>query len=84
MSGQQPAFTVGIEEEYLLVDRETRDVVSNPPREILAQCQAHNKKALVKPELMRSQIEVDRAIVKSGVQPPRSYPVNDPLLVHHP
>ena len=27
----RPAFTVGIEEEYLVVDRETRDLVRSPP-----------------------------------------------------
>ena len=27
----RPAFTVGIEEEYLVVDRETRDLVQSPP-----------------------------------------------------
>jgi carboxylate-amine ligase len=34
MMASKPAFTIGIEEEYLLVDRQTRDVVSDPPQEI--------------------------------------------------
>jgi carboxylate-amine ligase len=54
-----PSFTVGIEEEYLLVDRTTRDVVSDPPREIFEQCTAQAKSGLVMPELLRAQIEVD-------------------------
>ena len=28
---KDPAFTVGIEEEYLLVDRKTRDLAITPP-----------------------------------------------------
>jgi glutamate---cysteine ligase / carboxylate-amine ligase len=30
----RPAFTIGIEEEYLVVDRETRDLVKDPPPEM--------------------------------------------------
>ena len=36
----EPAFTLGIEEEYLLVDRSTRDLASDPPPEMLSECQA--------------------------------------------
>ncbi|MGB7859729.1 MAG: carboxylate-amine ligase [Acidimicrobiia bacterium] len=28
---ERPAFTVGVEEEYLVVDRETRDLIQTPP-----------------------------------------------------
>ncbi len=52
----EPPFTIGIEEEYLLVSRATRDL-ANPPPEMFAQCEA----ALggrVSPEFLRSQIEV--------------------------
>jgi carboxylate-amine ligase len=28
---ERPAFTIGIEEEYLIVDRETRDLIKSPP-----------------------------------------------------
>ena len=38
MTRAEPSFTIGIEEEYLLVDRQSRDVVSDPPREIFAEC----------------------------------------------
>ncbi len=31
---ERPAFTVGVEEEYLIVDRETRDLVQRPPKEM--------------------------------------------------
>ncbi|MHA1559538.1 MAG: YbdK family carboxylate-amine ligase, partial [Alphaproteobacteria bacterium] len=52
-----PTFTVGIEEEYLLVDRETRDLVADPPAGLMRDCE----KALgiaVRPEFLRCQIEV--------------------------
>ena len=34
----EPPFTVGIEEEYLLVDLDTRDVNENPPPPLLQAC----------------------------------------------
>jgi carboxylate-amine ligase len=53
----RPAFTVGIEEEYLVVDRETRDLIKDPPpdmweslREVLG--------PQVAPEFLKAQIEV--------------------------
>src|SRR5207253_8597268 len=52
-----PEFTIGIEEEYFLVDRATRDVVSDPPPEMLAECEALLA-GQVSPEFLRSQIEV--------------------------
>ncbi len=55
----QPSFTIGLEEEYLLVDRESRDVVSEPPIEILQQCRQLEGERFVEPELLRSQIEVN-------------------------
>ena len=32
----EPSFSVGIEEEYLLVDRESRDLVNERPVEMMA------------------------------------------------
>lgn len=52
-----PEFTIGIEEEYLLVDRQSRNLVSDPPATIMEACVA----ALgdrVAPEFMRSQMEI--------------------------
>ena len=34
----EPAFSLGLEEEYLLVDLATRDLVSDPPGELLQRC----------------------------------------------
>jgi carboxylate-amine ligase len=53
----EPSFTVGIEEEYLLVDRATRGLAKEPPPAMLEECEARIKD-LVKPEFLRAQIEV--------------------------
>jgi glutamate---cysteine ligase / carboxylate-amine ligase len=53
----EPEFTIGIEEEYFLVDRETRDVVTDPPNAMLAELEALLG-AQVSREFLRSQIEV--------------------------
>lgn len=51
-------FSLGIEEEYFLVDRETRDLVRNVPRALLGDCAARAEGQQVSPELLRSQIEI--------------------------
>ncbi len=53
----EPALSLGIEEEYLLVDLDTREVAADPPPEMLAECEARIPD-LVKPEFLTSQIEV--------------------------
>lgn len=50
-------LTLGIEEEYLLVDLKTREVAADPPPAMLAECEAHIRD-LVKPEFLTSQIEI--------------------------
>ena len=65
MAGSGPSFTVGIEEEYLLVDRDSRDVAIDPPREILARCKAATGEGLVESELLRSQIEVGTRVCET-------------------
>ena len=52
-----PPFTVGIEEEYLLVDRATRTLVPEAPAAMLAECE-RRLVGQVTPEFLRSQIEV--------------------------
>jgi carboxylate-amine ligase len=52
----EPAFTIGIEEEYHLVDLATRDLKSEPPPELLAECR--RRLEFVHPEFLKSQIEV--------------------------
>ncbi len=71
---REPAFTIGIEEEYLLVDLRTRDLVADPPAEFLKDCE----KALggaVQPEFLRCQIEVGTPVC-SSVAEARSELVN--------
>ena len=53
----RPAFTIGIEEEYLVVDRETRDLIKSPPQEMwekLWDVIGHQ----VTHEFLKAQIEV--------------------------
>ena len=53
----EPAFTIGVEEEYLLVDQGSRDLVADPPPELMQAC-VQRCGEQVSPELMRAQIEV--------------------------
>ncbi len=57
MAITRPSFTIGIEEEYWVVDRETRDLVPDMPKDLITAC---DKIAfgMVSPEFLRSQIEV--------------------------
>lgn len=57
MSIKEPSFTIGIEEEYLLVEKSSRDLVTDPPDELLAEC-TDRLADLVKPEFLKSQIEI--------------------------
>jgi carboxylate-amine ligase len=52
-----PSFTLGIEEEYLLVDPQTMDLASDPPPSMIEECQRRCEGQVV-PEFLRSQIEV--------------------------
>ena len=57
---KEPPWTVGIEEEYLLVDKQTRDL-ADPPEQMLKDFE----KAMpehVRPEFLRSQVEVGTSI----------------------
>lgn len=54
---QRPPFTIGIEEEYLLVDPVTRNLVEDPPADVMQEC----RDALgpqVTHEFLKAQIEV--------------------------
>lgn len=56
--------TLGIEEEYLLVDRESGELANDPPEEILTECQRRHE-GQVSPEFLRSQIEVGTTVCTS-------------------
>ncbi len=60
----KPPFTIGIEEEYLLVDKETRDVATEPPEEMLEACQ-EAVPGQIAPEFLRAQIEVGTKVCKN-------------------
>ena len=64
MSRKEPAFTIGVEEEYLLVDRETRALVVDPPETLMAEAE-EKCGAQVTSELLRSQIEVGTKVCKN-------------------
>ena len=61
---QEPSFTIGIEEEYLLVDPETRNLANDPPAAILEDCRKRIGDQ-VTPEFLRSQIEVGTQVCTS-------------------
>ncbi|WP_397543952.1 carboxylate-amine ligase [Roseovarius salis] len=56
MAIAEPEFTIGVEEEYLLVDRETLDLAEAPP-DLMAACQDEFK-GQVAPEFLKCQIEI--------------------------
>ena len=57
MALAEPSFTVGIEEEYILVDRATRDLALDPPAGLFAECERRLGQQ-VKPEFLKCQVEV--------------------------
>ena len=64
MALPEPPFTIGIEEEYLLVDRESRDLAREPPDALLRECESRLGD-LVRPEFLRSQIEVGTQVCET-------------------
>ncbi|HHC07343.1 MAG TPA: carboxylate-amine ligase [Actinobacteria bacterium] len=68
---ERPSFTIGIEEEYFLVDRETRDLVPDMPDSLLRRCE-EIVEGQVSPEFIRSQIEVGTPVARN-IKELRSY-----------
>ncbi|MDX1499217.1 MAG: carboxylate-amine ligase [Woeseiaceae bacterium] len=64
MAAKAPAFTLGIEEEYLLVDLESRALVVDPPEDLMRECEEASP-GQVTTEYMRSQIEVGTKVCKN-------------------
>ena len=64
MSFPNPSLTIGVEEEYLLVERETRQLCADPPPDMLKECETRIK-GLIKPEFLKSQIEVATSVCKT-------------------
>ena len=64
MATREPPLTLGIEEEYLLVDRETRAVASEPPAQLFAAL--HERTAgRAFPEFLRAQVEIATPVCRS-------------------
>ena len=61
---QEPRFTIGIEEEYLLVDRETRDLINEAPPTMLPACE-EALEGQVTPEFLQCQIEVGTRVCET-------------------
>ena len=61
MAISRPSFDLGIEEEYFLVDRDTRNVVAEPPASVLAESRRLLHDHVVA-EFMESQIEVSTGV----------------------
>ncbi len=59
-----PSLTIGIEEEYLLVDPETRDLAADPPAGLMEECEKELG-GRVTPEFLRAQIEIGTAVCKN-------------------
>ncbi|MEM6711501.1 MAG: carboxylate-amine ligase [Pseudomonadota bacterium] len=60
----EPSFTVGIEEEYLLVDRKSRDLAADPPEAAFKACEAILGDQVTH-EFLRCQIEVGTPVSKT-------------------
>ncbi|MBI1386369.1 MAG: carboxylate-amine ligase [Rhizobiales bacterium] len=60
----QPPFTIGIEEEYLLVDIETGDLRSDPPASLMDDLKGRLGER-VTPEFLRAQVEVGTGVCRT-------------------
>ena len=60
----RPAFTIGIEEEYLLVDPESRDLLRDPPDHLMKECE-EVLGPQVGHEFLRAQVEVGTKVANT-------------------
>jgi glutamate---cysteine ligase / carboxylate-amine ligase len=60
----EPQFTLGIEEEYLLVNRDTLQLANDPPESLLEECRARSGEQIA-PEFLRSQVEVGTIVCRT-------------------
>ena len=64
MAYTEPSFTLGIEEEYLLVNKESRDLVRETPEGLMEAC-SDALEDQVSPEFLQCQIEVGTRVCKT-------------------
>ncbi|MFO7700157.1 MAG: carboxylate-amine ligase [Acidimicrobiia bacterium] len=57
MIPERPSLTIGVEEEYFVVDRSTRDLVADLPEAVLTRLESPPV-GMTSPEFLRSQIEI--------------------------
>ena len=65
MSESDFDVTLGIEEEFFLVDPGTRDLLSDPDRGIFEMCERKRGPHKVVVEFLRSQIETNTPVCRS-------------------
>ena len=64
-AGNGPELTLGVEEEFFLVDPDTLDLRARPDAGILQYCERHRGRHGVVPEFLRSQIETNTRVCAS-------------------
>ena len=64
MALKDPTFTIGIEEEYLLVDQTSRDLVREMPHALFEDCEQALRGQVAR-EFLKSQIEVETQVHKT-------------------
>jgi carboxylate-amine ligase len=60
-----PSLTLGVEEEYLVVEPGTGELVESLPEQMLAECEELAQGQQVTPEYLRSQIEIGTRVCRS-------------------
>jgi carboxylate-amine ligase len=61
---QEPSFTIGVEEEYKLVDLRTRDLISEVPETLLPKCKVRLE-GQIAPEFLQCQVEIGTKVCAS-------------------
>jgi carboxylate-amine ligase len=61
---KDPSFTVGIEEEYLLIDAESRNLIAETPPTMMSECEALLE-GQVTPEFLQCQIEIGTRVCET-------------------
>ena len=65
MNADQLTITLGLEEEFFLVDPETRDLIVDPDPELFAACEQRSGPHKVVHELLRTQLETNTRVCHS-------------------
>ena len=63
--GSEPTITLGVEEEFFLVDPQSRDLIADPDPGIFAACEQRAGEHKVVTEFLRSQIETNTRVCSS-------------------